>query len=201
MKTALPVLTLVLGIVLLGCTPRVSDPPPKMVYKNEVVSSSNEYRLTLASGQQGLDATDRWELDVIAGKLLDASEIAVFDRAAPHAREETIAHFEELGIKVAASGSLRTGDPGYPEVIVQAASYAVIPPECGDWTNPGGSGHNMASLSNLGCSNERALGLMVADPKDLASPARNPEATGSEHALGAIERYRSGELKPFPISE
>lgn len=201
MKTVTTVLALSGLLLALGCTPRVSEPPREVVYKNEVRESQSEYRLLLQRGQTALQAEDRRWLDAMAARLLGASEITVADVAAPQVRKEAVAHLKELGLPVRSSGSLNAPDDSPPEVIVQALQYAVVPPECGDWSLPGGTSHNDVTMSNLGCSNERALGLMVADPRDLVAPDRGLAPMDGVTAVGSIERYRAGELKPFPIGE
>lgn len=89
--------------------------------------------------------------------------------------------------------------PGHVDVVeVMIQRYAVVLPDCSkelhresgimQWSDePVGS-------RKLGCSTEYNLGLMVADPRDLAGGRELGDAPGY-HEVGAVQRYRTGKIK------
>jgi pilus biogenesis lipoprotein CpaD len=89
--------------------------------------------------------------------------------------------------------------PGHADVVeVMIQRYAVLLPDCSkelhrepgimQWSDePVGS-------RKLGCSTEYNLGLMVADPRDLAGGRELGDAAGY-HQVGAVQRYRTGKVR------
>lgn len=83
---------------------------------------------------------------------------------------------------------------GNRRVEVRARGYEVRLPGCPDWSRrPEGDARNLP-LSNLGCANAVNLGLMVADPADLARGRDLALADGVREAE-AVARYRTGKVK------
>ncbi len=78
------------------------------------------------------------------------------------------------------------------EIVVSGAE--VVLPGCPDWTRDPGYDPLNLPLSNLGCANAVNLGLMVADPADLAATSTTSPADGVREAE-AIARYRSDKVK------
>lgn len=74
--------------------------------------------------------------------------------------------------------------------------YQVTLPGCPDWTQPGGIEHGNQPHSNWGCATAVNLGLMVANPRDLAEGHDGGFGDGTAQVLG-IERYRKDETKPL----
>lgn len=112
---------------------------------------------------------------------LDARRAAaVFDRLA---RNGIAA---ERGTAAAATG-----------IRVAVIRTVAIPPGCADWRKPTGDGDpSNTSMSNLGCSNMRNLGLMIADPSELV--VGRPLTAGSGEPLAAgVNRYRAGKVTPL----
>ena len=87
-----------------------------------------------------------------------------------------------------------TGMAGDREVEVIIAAAEVILPGCPDWRRDPGYDPLNLPLSNLGCANAVNLGLMVADPLDLAGDRVTSPADATREA-DAIARYRSDKVK------
>lgn len=68
-------------------------------------------------------------------------------------------------------------------------------PECGDWSDRADMNYTNTTSRNFGCSIQRNLGLMVADPRDLER-ARAREAGEAGRAVDVVNRYRRGEATP-----
>jgi pilus assembly protein CpaD len=84
-----------------------------------------------------------------------------------------------------------TGD----EIVVFAQTVAVLPPDCPGYNAPITLDYEWRPATRLGCANAVNLGLMVANPGDLAQGRPISAADGEAMALG-IQRYRAGETYP-----
>lgn len=78
------------------------------------------------------------------------------------------------------------------EVLVATAD--VVLPGCPDWSRDPGYDPRNEAMSNLGCANAVNLGLMVADPNDLAMGTPTASADAAREAE-AIVRYRTDKVK------
>lgn len=88
-------------------------------------------------------------------------------------------------------------DPLRPsQVSLVIERHQVTLPACPDWTGVGGVTHDNRVSRNWGCANAVNLGLMVANPRDLAA-GRDPGVGDGEALVLAIQRYRAGETKPL----
>ena len=66
----------------------------------------------------------------------------------------------------------------------------IVLPECGQWQGASQPDYRNQPWPDFGCSVNRNLGLMIADPADLATPNRLGHGD-AELAAKAISRYRS----------
>jgi pilus assembly protein CpaD len=84
-----------------------------------------------------------------------------------------------------------TGD----EVVVFAQTVAVLPPDCPGYNQPIVLDYEWRPNTRLGCANAVNLGLMVANPSDLAQGRPVSPADGEAMALG-VQRYRTDTTYP-----
>jgi pilus assembly protein CpaD len=84
-----------------------------------------------------------------------------------------------------------TGD----EIVVFAQTVAVLPPDCPGYNTPITLDYEWRPETKLGCANAVNLGLMVANPGDLAQGRPIGPADAEAQAL-AIQRYRTGAVYP-----
>jgi pilus assembly protein CpaD len=84
-----------------------------------------------------------------------------------------------------------TGD----EVVVFAQTVAVLSPDCPGYNTPIALDYEWRPDTRLGCANAVNLGLMVANPSDLAQGRPIGAADGEESALGVL-RYRTDAVWP-----
>jgi pilus assembly protein CpaD len=84
-----------------------------------------------------------------------------------------------------------TGD----EVVVFAQTVAVLPPDCPGYNQPITLDYEWRPTTRLGCANAVNLGLMVANPSDLAQGRPVSAADGEAMALG-VQRYRTDTTYP-----
>lgn len=89
-----------------------------------------------------------------------------------------------------------TGD----EVVVFAQTVAVLPPDCPGYNTPITLDYEWRPATRLGCANAVNLGLMVANPNDLAQGRPIGPADGEAMALG-VARYRTAQTYPTGASQ
>lgn len=84
------------------------------------------------------------------------------------------------------------GDQQAP-ITISFVTYAASAPECGgDWSeNLGYTPRNMP-WPEFGCSTQRNMAAVIADPRDLVEP-RASETTDSARRSTVLEKYRKGE--------
>ena len=83
---------------------------------------------------------------------------------------------------------------GSDAVRIAVERYVVTLPSCPDWRQKAWPNYENAPSSNFGCANATALGLMVANPRDLieGDDFAGPDGT---QAATAIERYHADKVK------
>jgi pilus assembly protein CpaD len=79
-------------------------------------------------------------------------------------------------------------------VVLTIERYIVIPPSCGDFSQPIGDAQQAYAHSNHGCADTANLGLMVANPKDLIKGRSLGDSDGAVLAAG-VDRYRKDKTK------
>lgn len=95
-----------------------------------------------------------------------------------------------------ATESLGAEAAGPDAVSVVVERYTVTLPACPDWSDRPGRTWNNTVSRNWGCATATNLGLMVAEPGDLAT-GRTPGPMDGTFATLAIQRYRAGETRPL----
>lgn len=112
-------------------------------------------------------------------------------------RAETVAaYLESRGFhtQVLPSGAPVASARADGDVRVMVRSYTITLPGCPDWsTDPSHSFDNVVH-SNWGCATATNLGMMVADPADLAR-GRQPGDADGELLSKRVDDYRKGETK------
>ena len=87
-----------------------------------------------------------------------------------------------------------TGD----EIVVFAQTVAVLPPDCPGYNQPISLDYEWRPNTRFGCANAVNLGLMVANPNDLAQ-GRPLAAADAEPMAAGVARYRTDQT--YPTSE
>jgi pilus assembly protein CpaD len=99
-------------------------------------------------------------------------------------------------VSAQATNNQSTGD----EVVVFAQSVAVLPPDCPGYNTPIALDEEWRPIGSLGCSQAVNLGLMVANPSDLAQGRPIGPSDGEAQSL-QIQRYRTGQVLPQGASQ
>ncbi len=72
-------------------------------------------------------------------------------------------------------------------------TFMVSLPECRDWSTEPSHDPTNAAHADFGCSVQRDIGLVLANPADLAEPrARGPRDAIRSNVI--VQRYRAGEV-------
>ncbi|HUZ73006.1 MAG TPA: CpaD family pilus assembly lipoprotein [Stellaceae bacterium] len=111
---------------------------------------------------------------------------------APETQAAALRHrLVAAGIPASAIQVERGGRDARGTITLRYTRYAVVLPTCGDWSAPMGFNPSNLDDPEFGCSVQRNLGLMLADPGDIVS-MRTPQPTDSANAERVIRAYRSG---------
>lgn len=94
-------------------------------------------------------------------------------------------------VQAESTGNQSSGD----EVVVFAQTVAVLPPDCPGYNQPITLDFEWRPNTRLGCANAVNLGLMVANPSDLAQGRPLSAADGETMAAG-VQRYRTDTTYP-----
>ncbi len=76
-------------------------------------------------------------------------------------------------------------------VVVSYEKLVMRIPECGDWSKEASHDWTNTVHSDFGCSTQRGVGLMIADPADLAKP-RTAGLRDAARSNLVIQLYRAG---------
>jgi pilus assembly protein CpaD len=99
--------------------------------------------------------------------------------------------FDQLGFKSDVARSPGPGAKGgQDQIAVVVRRAAIIPPDCEEVREPWAG---QRPEYEFGCSTVSAIGLMVADPHDLAK-GRSIDSPDGEVAASAVQRYRTESL-------
>ena len=166
--------------------------PPSQ--ENMVETVTLQHLVRFGSGQSAMTDDQRGQLDAFinANDLSNRDEIVVsapgndgLSAGRQAAIRKEIANYGLLAVD---GGSPDGGLPG--EVLVNVTRSVVIPPDCSvPQPEP-----TLRPNNKWGCTVESALGMMVADPNDLAH-GRDLGPGDGEQASGALRRYRADEVK------
>jgi pilus assembly protein CpaD len=86
------------------------------------------------------------------------------------------------------------GDPN--TITLSYERYTAVVPACGDWSTRMDFNPNNTDYANFGCAQQHNLGVMVADPADLAG-MRHPDPSDTANVERVIRVYR-GVPAPAP---
>ncbi|RMF11602.1 MAG: hypothetical protein D6763_02640 [Alphaproteobacteria bacterium] len=156
--------------------------------EEKAVSDTQATRLAAFLRETGLDYGDRLFVDIPEDRDGRANPIDQ-DRA-----KAVIAHLGRLGYDVYAKPLPYGAVPPENTVRIVVERYVVTPPKCPDWRQPAYPNFENAPSSNWGCANVTALGLMVANPRDLVE-GREYRPTDGGNAAAAVRRYREDKIK------
>jgi pilus biogenesis lipoprotein CpaD len=203
MTASRPRRTIVLLPLLLAAAGCTGDyvPDYREVYPVRVQLQSTALPLAFAPARAELPSDQAVRLDAFVADYRQHGSGSLAVTANPSGAGDTLAraradavgrHIRAEGVPAAAIVTqLRESTTRPGEVIVSYEQAKVEVPECGDWSkNTAIDSTNTASV-NFGCSTQRYIGLMTADPADLLRP-RAAEPHDGQRTVDVIQKYRAG---------
>lgn len=186
------------------------DIPKREVKEIQVTPSENSFALRYAeAGSRVSDAERRAAIAFLQCRATEpADEIfvdfGVTNETTPLARERRIgvaeivtrAGFDPARVRVRSN---MTGI-GEDEVNLTVRRYLVTLPGCPDFTTRAGRSFDNQAHSNWGCATATNLGLMVAEPRDIAI-GRGTTPGDAEALVLATQRYRAGMTRQLELGD
>ena len=191
-----------LAVIVAGCAQTVADWTPaatphdlqvKWVTHEHAISFNSQANLLTNQASRSLDRflseidlrpSDRLFVDVgpQPGDVVSDARVSAINKQLHH----YIPGAQALAI---------TGEKGTNSKInLIVGRYVVLPPNCPDLSKPSETNSGNYADSNFGCSTQRNLGLMLADPGDLLRGRTLGPADG-EALSRSIRAYRTGKAK------
>ncbi len=214
LRSACSVLTLLLApVVLAGCTgdpyerqityatwkqnPAFAEPQVKRVEVQHVVAFAPKALEMNDVEQEAL------AMFVRQNKLQAGSQVAIAAPARTPAQSarsgNRLASVRNGLTRLGISSNVVTAAPidgsSGDEIVVFGEAVAVMHPDCPGYNAAIAFDYEHRPINSLGCANAINLGLMVANPSDLAQGRPLGAADGEQNSL-AIQRYRAGTVFP-----
>lgn len=193
------------ALLAVGCKTVEEDwasVPEKRAPRADLVQHVHAVRFAAGSDRLTPDSRKRLD-DFLSGIHASTTDTALViagaaDPAVAGRRVETLdAYLVHLGMHVdKPRGDFGIETPAAGTVSVVVRRYLVTLPGCPDWSGRPGRTENNITSSNWSCATATNLGLMVADPSDLAAP-QAPGPMDGDFAVLAIQRYRAGQMTPL----
>lgn len=182
---------LVFGAVVTACGPGARQANTTVYSVNQPVVQRTDYVIDLATGPDGVPATEigrlhGWfqGLQVRYGDRISIDEAGGYRDGT--VREDVSGAAARYGLLVEEGAPMTAGEvqPGTVRVVVSRTMASV--PNCPNWTGPGGPS---STSPNYGCAINSNLAAMVADPNDLVL-GQTGSGTDPATTSRAIRSYR-----------
>ncbi len=205
-------LSVLLFALVAGCTPEVAEwTPAQSPKKNKVDRAIFTYSINYPIHATTMDKREKCELlkflKATVGSPLAVS--VIIEECGGHS-EKRIKDIERELLIFGIPFDLITvestqcenshkhhkhhrSDPG-SYVVLTIERYVVIPPSCGDFSQPIGDAQQAYAHSNHGCAITANLGLNIANPRDLLVGRPSGDSDGTVIAAG-VDRYRKDKTK------
>ena len=204
------------GSMLGGCYPAAYTVKETVSYPNDyrkrhqigIRDGSRTVEVFIGQSRGSLTPTQRaevlafakvWKDEATGGVVIDVPAGTPNQAAATHALREINSIFSASGVPMqsVAVRSYTPEDPAqFPTLRLKYSTIVAEAGPCGLWPQDLGPTMNAAyndnnNYWNLGCSNQRNLAAMVANPADLVQPRAEGPAWTSRRTT-VLEKYRQG---------
>jgi pilus assembly protein CpaD len=190
----------VLAIIVAGCAQTVADwTPAETQNELQVKWVTHEHSIAFASPANLLTKQESRNLDRFLGEIDVRPSDRLFVDVGPKSGEVVAdarigvinrrlqSHIPGARALVITGEKRNTGD-----VRLIVGRYVILPPNCPDFSAPTNANPGNVNDSNFGCSTQRNLGLMLANPGDLLRGRTLGPADGEALSRG-IRAYRAGD--------
>lgn len=189
--------------LLLGACAPVTTYSAAEAPKNLVLDSSTvRVDLRFAPGSARLSATETAQLRRLAvtGAIGTGDRVTIGAAGNPALAGQRVASVSAVLLNYGIiAGGVQLADVAPNHAVVEVMRTMVTLPACPNWSKPSQPDFANAPSSNFACSTETNLGLMVANPTDLAS-ARPLSGTPGQPAAAAVQRYLTDKVTPLPTA-
>ncbi len=192
----------VLAIIVAGCAQTVADWTPEATPNElEVQWITHEHSIAFNNQANLLTHQESRSLDRFLGEIDLRPSDRLFVDVGPKTGD--VVSDERVG---AINDQLRHYAPGAQALVITGEKgnagnvrlivgrYVVLPPDCPNLSKPSDTNPGNFNDSNFGCSTQRNLGLMLANPGDLLRGRTLGPADGEALSRG-IRSYRAGKAK------
>lgn len=165
-------------------------------------TSTTRVDLHFAPGSAQLSSADVATLRRLAsaGSISATDRVTIASAGQPAVVERRVGAVSTvlLPYGIVVSGTQLADVPGN-RAVVEVTRTLPTGPACPNWSKQSQPDYANAPSSNFGCASETNLGLMVANPTDLAS-ARTLGPTAGQPAAAAVQRYLTDKVTPLPTA-
>lgn len=189
-----------LAIIVAGCAQTVADWTPAQTPNDlEVQWVTHEHSVNFAGPANLLDKQEARSLNRFLGEIDLRPSDRMFVDVGPKSGE--VVNDKRVGV---INDQLRHFVPGAQALVIAGEKgtdrdirlivgrYVAVPPNCPNLSKPSASNPGNFNDSNFGCSTQRNLGLMLANPGDFLRGRTLGPADG-EAMSRSIRAYRAGE--------
>ena len=180
-----------LALLVGACAPVTSYTDAEAPKRLKLDSSTTQVAVRFAPGTAAMAPVDAARLRQLAatGGIGPADRVMVAAAGGPYLAQRRVASVASVllhyGI-VAMADQLPNLPPN--RALIEVGRTLVTLPPCPNWSKPSGTDFGNQPSSNFGCATESDLGMMVANPGDLASGLPAGSADG-QPAAAAVNRY------------
>jgi len=165
-------------------------------------TSTTRVDLHFAPGSAQLTPAEAARLRRLAasGSIGEADRVTVGAAGPPYVAEQRVASVSAvlLGYGVIVTGTQLADVPPNHAIVEVTRTLVTLPP-CPNWSKQSQPDYANAPSSNFGCASETNLGVMAANPTDLAA-ARTMRGTAGQPAAAAVQRYLTDKVTPLPTA-
>ncbi len=164
-----------------------------------------QFTADFAPGSSAIDSVAKGKLEVFLAQAgirpndHVTIEAAAEDPLAATRINELAKELDRHGIGAQVQAATPGDGVAANHLVVVFDRYAMVLPNCPDWTPPPADDHGNDPSRNFGCANITNLGLMIDNPRDIVAGRTLGPADG-EPGLNAIDRYRNDKVKPLPTN-
>lgn len=184
-------LTLSLALFTGACAPVTSYTAAEAPKQLKLDTVSNQLDVRFVPGRAVLSAADASVLRGLAasGRIGPADRVTVAVAGSPFLADRRVSAISQLLLPYGVLVSAQPIPDLLPNrgVVVVHRTLVTVPP-CPNWSKPSGHDFDNQPSSNFGCATVSNLGMMVANPSDLASGLPGGPTEG-QPAAAAVNRY------------
>ena len=186
------------GLALLvgACAPVTSYTDAEAPTRLKLDTATTQLDLRFAPGSAALASVDaaRLQRAAASGEIKPSDRVIVDVTGAPYLAKLRLASVSALLLRYGIVPVTGVQDPPPNHAIVAVERTLVTLPPCPNWSKRPYSEFANQPSSNFGCATETNLGMMVANPSDLASGLPLGPTAG-QPAAAAVNRYLNDKVE------